>query len=311
MSSYPVTPSRSSRLFRAQRERLAQPAFLGIYVAVPLIFAQAKDPKVFLAVPPIIAVVAFVAWLLSLRRLLAIGGTPTSKIASAAQGYVELVGRALPHPGGALLSRYSLLPCVWYQYTIEQRERDGKWHQIESGRSDDSFLLDDGSGLCLIDPENAEVLPRSTEVSTKGSDWRCRECLILPQEQVYAIGLFTTISGETADLNLERDVSELLGAWKRNKPALLARFDLDKDGQIGEKEWMLARAQARREVRKTHNEIRTQPGTHMLHQPRDGRLFLISNIDADKLERRYKFWAWLHLAVLIGSVVGTAYFATS
>ena len=71
---------------------------------------------------------------------------------------------------------------------------------------------------------------------------------------------------------------------------------------------MLARAQARREVRKTHNEIRTQPGTHMLHRPRDGRLFLITNIDANKLEWRYKFWAWLHLAVLIGAVVGTAYF---
>ena len=124
-------------------------------------------------------------------------------------------------------------------------------------------------------------------------------------------GEFTTIGGETADLNLERDVGELLAEWKRNKPDLLARFDLDKDGQIGEKEWMLARAQARREVRKTHNEIRTQPGTNMLHQPRDGRLFLISNVDADKLEWRYKFWAWLHLSVLIGSVAGTAFIATN
>ncbi len=294
-------------MFRSQREHLAHPAFLGIYVAVPLIFAHLKDPRAFAYAPPIIAIVAFIAWMLSLRRMLAIGGTPTSKIASAAQGYVELVGRAVAHPGGALRSRYSLLPCVWYQYTIEQRERDGKWHQIESGRSDDSFLLDDGSGLCLIDPENAEVLPRNTETLMKGSDWRCRESLILPREQVYAIGQFSTIGGENADLNLEQDVSELLSTWKRNKPDLLARFDLDKDGQIGEKEWMLARAQARREVRKTHTEIRTQPGTHMLHQTTDGRLFLISNIDADKLEWRYKFWAWLHLAVLIGAVVGTAY----
>jgi hypothetical protein len=103
----------------------------------------------------------------------------------------------------------------------------------------------------------------------------------------------------------------MLAAWKRNKPELLAHFDLDKDGQISEKEWMLARAQARRDVRKTHTEIRVQPGTHMLHQPRDGRLFLISNVGANKLERRYKLWAWLHLAVVIGSVVGTAYFAVT
>ena len=296
-------------MFRNQLERLAHPAFLGVYAALLLIFSQIDERRTFLLVLPAIAAVAFVAWMLSLKRLLAIGGTPTSRIASAAQGYVELVGRALPHPAGALRSRYSLLPCVWYQYSVEQREEDGKWHRIESGRSDESFLLDDGTGLCLVDPENAEVLPRRTEVSTQGQDYRCTESLILTGEQVYAIGEFSTIGGENADLNLDRDVSELLSTWKRNKPALLASFDLDKDGQISEKEWMLARSQARREVRKTHNEIRTQPGTHMLHQPRDGRLFLISNVDAEKLKRRYSLWAWLHLVVLIGAIAGTTFFA--
>ena len=294
-------------VFLKFREGIVNAASLGAYVVIPIVLLHMSDAWAHRVILPAVAVLALVAWMLSLRRLLVIGGTPTSKIASAAQGYVELIGRAVAHPGGSLRSRYSLLPCVWYQYTIEQRERDGKWHRIESGRSEDSFLLDDGSGICLIDPENAEVLPRNTETSTRGSDWRCRESLILPRDQVYAIGEFSTIGGELANLDLERDVGELLATWKRDKLALLARFDLDKDGQIGEKEWMLARAQARRDVRKTHNEIRSQPGTHMLHQPRDGRLFLISNIDAARLEWRYKCWAWLHLAVLIGSVVGTAY----
>jgi hypothetical protein len=291
----------------SQRERLAQPAFLGIYVAIPAIFAHVNDVRGLTFAPPVIALVALFAWMLSVRRLLVIEATPTSKVASAAQGYVELTGRAVAHPGGALRSRYSMLPCVWHQYVIEERQRDGKWKRVESGRSDDSFLLDDGSGQCLVDPENAEVLPRSTEVTMDGMDYRCRESLICPGEQVYAIGEFTTIGGENTDLNLERDVGELLATWKRDKPALLARFDLDHDGQIGEKEWMLARAQARREIRKTHNEIRTQPGTHMLHQPRDGRLFLISNIDAQKLNLRYKVWAWVHLAILIAAIGGTAW----
>jgi len=294
-------------VLRDQRERLAHPVFLGFYLAVPIVLLQVEDPRVHQLVLPAIAVVAFFAWLLSLKRLLAIGSTPTSRIASAAQGYVELVGRALPHPGGALRSRFTLLPCVWFQYTVDQREADGKWHRVERGRSDDSFLLDDGSGLCLIDPENAEVLPRRTDVSTKGRDYRCTESLILPNEQVYAIGQFSTVGGENVNLNRDRDVSELLAEWKRNKPALLERFDLDKDGQISEKEWMLARSQARREVRKTHNEIRTQPGTHMLHQPSDRRLFLISNIDPQKLHRRYTIWAWLHLLVTIVSLAGMAW----
>jgi hypothetical protein len=298
-------------MFRDQLERLAHPTFLGIYIAVLLIASQIDERRSLFLVLPAVAAVAFVAWMLSLKRLLVIGGTPTSRIASAAQGYVELVGRALPHPGGALRSRYSLLPCVWYQYSVEQRQEDGKWHRIESGRSDESFLLNDGTGLCLIDPDNAEVLPRNTEVATKERDYRYTESLILPGEQVYAIGEFSTIGGENTDLNLNQDISELLSAWKRNKPALLASFDLDKDGQISEKEWMLARSQARREVRKTHNEIRTQPGTHMLHQPRDGRFFLISNLDPQGLHRRYTLWAWLHLVVLVGAIAGTAFFATS
>ena len=152
---------------------------------------------------------------------------------------------------------------------------------------------------------------KKTEVATKEQDYRYTESLILPGEQVYAIGEFSTIGGENTDLNLNQDVSELLSRWKGNKPALLASFDLDKDGQISEKEWMLARSQARREVRKTHNEIRTQPGTHMLHQPRDGRFFLISNLDPQSLHRRYTLWAWLHLVVLVGAIAGTAFFATS
>src|SRR3954468_2791542 len=293
-------------MFRSQLERLTHPAFLGFYLAAPFILLQIRDERAYPFILPIIAVVAFIAWLLSLRRMLAISGTPTSRIASAAQGYVELVGRAMPHPGGALRSRFSRLPCVWYQYFTEERQRDGKWHRIENGRSNDSFLLNDGSALCLVDPENAEVLPRRTDVTNQGTNYRCTESLILPQEQIYVIGEFSTVGGATVDLNLDRDVGELLAKWKLDKPTLLARFDLNKDGQISEQEWMLARAQARRDVRKTQNEIRSQPGTHMLHQPRDGRLFLISNIPLAKLEHRYKFWAWLHLAVLIAAVGGAA-----
>ena len=294
-------------MFLTHRERLANPAFLAVYIALLLIFVQLDNPRVFALMLPAIAVVAFAAWMLTLRRMLAIVGTPTSKIASAAQGYVELVGRALAHPGGALRSRFTLLPCVWYQYRVEQRERDGKWRHLESGRSDDSFLLDDGTGVCLIDPEDAEVLPRRTDTTMNGTDYRCTESLILPGEQLYAIGEFTTIGGANVDLNLDRDVSELLAQWKRDKPALLKRFDLDSDGQVNEKEWMLARSQARREVRKNHNELRTQPGTHMLHKPRDARLFLLSNVEPGSLTRRYRLWAWLHLFVLIGAVVGTAF----
>ena len=105
-------------MFLNQRERLAHPTFLGIYAALPFIFFHIADSRAHRLILPAIAVVAFVAWLLSLKRMLAIGTTPTSKIASAAQGYVELIGRALPHPAGALSSRFAQLPCVWYELSL-------------------------------------------------------------------------------------------------------------------------------------------------------------------------------------------------
>jgi len=52
----------------------------------------------------IMAAISILAWLSALNRLRTIRDTPTSKIASAVQGYVELTGRGHPfgeHPDGA------------------------------------------------------------------------------------------------------------------------------------------------------------------------------------------------------------------
>ena len=288
-------------MFREQRELLANPGFFAVYFFIGILGGHTENRTGVAIALAAMAVVAFVAWMLSLRRLLAMAGTPTSRIASAAQGYVELVGRGRNVPDYPILSHLTSLPCVWYRYIVEQRQSDNKWKRISSGRSDHSFLLDDGSGHCLVDPEHAEIVPRRKETWTR-DDYRDTEWLILPQETVYVLGEFSTIGGETAQLDLNGDVGDVLAEWKRNQPQLLARFDLDKDGAISEKEWGLARSQARREVRRQHNEIRTQPGTHLLHRPRDGRLFLISNLDPRKLVWRYRAWAWAHLAILLTAV---------
>jgi len=296
-------------MFRDLRERVVDPFILGGYLALIAIAAHFESRDGWVSALALMALVAFFAWMMSLRRARAIGDTPTSRIASAAQGYVELVGRGRNHPDSPVLSKLTHLPCLWYRYIVEQRTSNNKWQRVASGRSDESFILEDGSGECLVDPEHAEVLPRRSETWHQG-DYRYTEWLILTHETVYALGEFSTIGGENQELDLKRDVSALLADWKRDHPGLLARFDLDRDKQISEKEWMLARSQARREVRRTHNELRTQPGTHLLHQPRDGRLFLISNIDPAELSRRYTLWAWLHLAVLLGAVAGSTWLAT-
>jgi hypothetical protein len=296
-------------MFRDLRERVVDPLLLGGYLALLGIGAQVESRDGWVTALALMALAAFFAWMMSLRRARAIGDTPTSRIGSAAQGYVELVGRGRIHPDFPVLSKLTQLPCLWYRYIVEQRTGNDKWQRVASGRSEESFVLEDGSGECLVDPEHAEVVPRRKETWHQG-DYRYTEWLILTSETVYALGEFSTIGGENLDLELKLDVSALLADWKRDHPGLLARFDLDRDGQISEKEWMLARSQARREMKKTHNELRTRPGTHLLHQPRDGRLFLISNIDPAQLSRRYTIWAWLHLVVLIGAVGGAGWIVT-
>ena len=285
------------------RERLAEPLILGAYIGMVAMGWHMNAPDTKSLALVLVAVLAVAAWVMSFRRWRAMGDTPTSRIASAAQGYVELVGQGRNIPEFPVLSHLTQLPCLWYRYVVDERTSNNKWKRVASGRSGESFVIDDGSGMCLVDPEHAEVIPLRKETWYK-NDFRYTEWLILPQETVYVLGEFVTIGGANVQLDAKRDVAELLVEWKRNRPQLLARFDLDRDGEINADEWILARSQARREVGKRHNEIRTQSGTHMIQKPRDGRLFLISNADPSKLARRYRNWAWLHLAVFLAAIWG-------
>jgi len=119
------------------------------------------------------AAISILAWLSALGRLRTIRDTPTSRIASAAQGYVELAGRGYPF-GEPMLGRLSLLPCLWYRYKIEKRESENKWKTMDSGESDDTFILRDDTGECVVDPEQAEILTRHRDQWHDG-DYRYTE----------------------------------------------------------------------------------------------------------------------------------------
>ncbi|MEX0959405.1 MAG: hypothetical protein WDZ63_08950 [Burkholderiales bacterium] len=293
-------------MLRSVKLRIIEPLLAGGYVVLLVIGYELNTRQGWTVVLALMAMLAFLAWTMSLRRARLIADTPTSRIFSAAQGYVEIAGQGLAHPQGMLKSHSGSLPCIWYRYVVERRTGNNKWRRIDSGTSTESFLVDDGSGRCLVDPDHAEVVSTHKRRWMTG-DYRHTEWVLLPSDRIYAIGQFSTVGGAGSDLSLSRDVSELLAEWKANRPALLERFDLDGDGEIGEDEWLLARGQAQREVKQLHREIRTQPGTHILHMPHDGRLLLIANIDPEKLARRYRIWAVLHLAAFIGGVGGMAW----
>lgn len=245
--------------------------------------------------------VSFVAWLGNYRRYRQIHDLPTSRVASAAQGYVELIGRGELVNGAPIISRLGHRPCCWYRYEIEEQKSDNKWQTIDQGTSVAHFLLVDDTGACVISPENAEVVTSNHRTWIE-TPYRHTEWLLVPGEILYALGEFVTHSGNVGNHADEREeIRLLIDDWKRDQKTLNERFDLNKDGTIDMKEWELARLQAAREIRKQRaGQMNRQiEGVHLLRQPRDKRLFLLANEMPDALGRRYLWWSLFHLAVMI------------
>lgn len=249
----------------------------------------------------LLALLSLFAWLSALRRRRTISDTPTSRVASAAQGYVELHGKGKTIAGTPLYSPLTGLPCLWYRFQIETKDHDGKWRTVERGESRSSFLLDDGSGECVIDPESAEIMTRHKETRTIG-DRRHSEWSLLIGDPIYAIGEFRTIGGAALELDATADTRDLLAAWKADQGSLLKRFDLDGDGELSLTEWELARQAARREVARHHDELRAASDTHLLGRPADGKLHLVANLDPQRIARRYLYWSGFHLLVFFAAL---------
>ncbi|MGE0559374.1 MAG: GIDE domain-containing protein [Burkholderiales bacterium] len=251
--------------------------------------------------------VSFFAWLGNFRRYRQIHDLPTSKIVSAAQGYVELLGRGDLLDGTPVISKLGGRPCCWYRYKVEERRSDNKWQTIDEGTSVAHFLLVDDSGACVVSPEGAEVVT-SDHRTWYQDPYRHTEWLLPPKDVLYALGEFTTHGRQTGNAAEERaEVSALIANWKEDMAGLHKRFDLDQDGTIDLKEWELARLQAVREVRKQQAEQAHKliEGVHLLRKPRDGRLFLLANEMPDRLGRRYWWWSLIHLIVVIGGGIGS------
>lgn len=191
-------------------------------------------------------------------RLRTIVDTPTARIQSAPQGYSELAGLARPHlrqTAGPLTGR----PCLWYRYRVDERRGSGRnrhWARIAGGDCPDPFLLDDGTGRCIVEPAGAHLrLSRrvrwvgpNADPRSRGRTWpfaadryRFTEERIEDGDPLYILGYFETPRRGAEER--ERLRRSLLKIWKQD-PVRLARFDRDGDGQIGLDEWELVRREA-------------------------------------------------------------------
>ncbi len=241
-----------------------------------------------------------------LHKARLIENTPTSRIRSAAQGYVELEGLARLLPGPEIRSPLSGTRCCWWRYRVQKRERNDRrnaWRTIDSASSDELFLLVDSTGECIVDPVGARIhssLKRSWRGESRlpGSvppkihwlqfgDYRYDEELIQFGDPIYALGWFRTQSGAPA-FDESRDVGELLREWKTDQRELLRRFDSDGDGRIDAAEWEVARRDAATQVRQQQLEQSIDPDLHVLCRPTDRRPYLISTRSQQQLARRHR-----------------------
>ena len=273
----------------------------------------------------------------NLHRARLIEDTPTSRIRSAHQGYVELIGQAAMMRGEPVIAPLSGMPCCWWRYRVE-RKHDKGWRVSSSGQSEHLFVLRDETGDCIIDPDGALVTPSEKSVwygpnarpgagpdrgalssgtpatlfglnaavhADFGGNYRYTEETIIPGDPLYAIGLFRSV-GETDRQALREElIKERLRQWKTDHGNLLKRFDRNRDGRIDLEEWDLARRSARTEV--TREQMREEQ--HALHTLSDTgsqrRPMLISTREEFDIVRRFRHYSGASLVgfFILGGIV--------
>lgn len=168
------------------------------------------------------------------RELSYIAGTPTSKIRSMPMGMVEVKGQALAGAPEFMLSApFSGKDCLAYRYEVKEYKRRGKnssWVTVDSGISDQRFLVDDGTGEVVVDPAGADFefedktvfRVESTEdanenirefVGDEGgpgglvfeNDRKYMEWIILPEEDVYVNGYASKETGQSTEYAVIKD----------------------------------------------------------------------------------------------------------
>lgn len=268
----------------------------------------------FSSINGILACVFFFSVYHFLRQCRLMEDTPTAKIRSASQGFVELEG--IQKPLNPLHAPLTGRACTWYKYKLQKSVRQGKktsWVTLSEGESTEPFLLDDDTGLCVVHPEGADINPSyshqwygKSEIPTKESfdkqtlmgKFCYSEEILEPETHLYALGMFRTIN------NVDRlpNVGDVVHHWKRDFARFLERFDANGDGKIDADEHKAAVKAAEEEIARMHQEgeeydtinILSKEGLDKRHH------FILSAQDQDEIiEERRSFAKYSTIAALL------------
>lgn len=281
---------------------------------------SSDETTFYLIVACAVASVCFVLVYYYFKRARLIEDTPTSKIRSAAQGYVELIGAVSIGEAGELVAPLSGTPCVWFDYKVQRYTESGKnghWRTVEKGTSSHWFRIDDKTGNCVIDPQGASVITEhsrtwygNSQTPNQASDrnhailgslrqrrYRYIEKFIYIHDVIYALGHFQSLGGGRHVPNNHKMTGEVIRQWKKNYDWILENFDKDGNGEIDLQEWDQVRKAAAQEAEKRRNDMAKMPTTHVLSiTPNKKHPFILSTHSQKKLARRYRYYAATSLA---------------
>lgn len=241
------------------------------------------------------AILSLAVWVRHARRYRDIINTPTAAAGTAAQGRVELYGNARVAPGRRIVSHFSGAPCAWHCHRIDTRDegsRTGLWWLASIEASAAPFVIADESGTCLVDPAGAEFLIRPPLV-THYQGHRRTEWVLPEGVPVYVLGEYATVGGRDG-FDARAQAGKFLSDLKSDRAQLEARYDANRNGQIDAVEWDKARADAERAAAAHGATLAREGGESWVRAPRDGRLFLISNLDPATLAGLYRRWSAMY-----------------
>ncbi|HQZ80577.1 MAG TPA: hypothetical protein PK681_08155 [Steroidobacteraceae bacterium] len=261
------------------------------------------DVQVF-AFAAITAVSGYLMWRRNMRAANLMEGTATSRVASAAKGYVELAGTARGAGGQPVRDPIESLGCLWYNVVTETRNRwsrNRNWSVERRESSTEPLSLQDDTGSCLIVPGEAKIdEEQDPDAIVKESPTRRHKIWrIHDGDPLYALGFL-----ERREPALEDAQVGLLRVWKRNQVNLLERFDGNRDGRIDAAEWERTRRAA---AERAAADAAAAPDAHIRYQlrrPVDDRPLLIASRTEVEVSHRVIWRSRLGLAMFIG---GTLY----
>ncbi len=107
---------------------------------------------------------------ISYNRYKIISKTETSNISWLQEGFNEIKGTIVSLEE-QLTSPFSEKPCVYYQFKVEQKKSSGKnshYVSIIDDKKFKKFGVDDGTGIAIIDLNNADIQIKIDKKDTSG-----------------------------------------------------------------------------------------------------------------------------------------------